>query len=49
MNDTFYWGVIIFSIALGSINGAAAGWAFFGAMLMIGGIVQRFFGDNRKF
>jgi hypothetical protein len=47
MNDTFYAGVIIFSIAFGSAAGAAAGWGFFGLMLMFGGIV-RYFDNNPK-
>lgn len=47
MNDTFWTGVIIFSFAYGSVVGAAAGWAFFGLMLMVGGIVQHF-KDNPK-
>ena len=42
MNDTFYTGVIIFSFALGSQAGASAGWAFFGLMLMMGGMVKHF-------
>ncbi len=40
MNDTFWAGVIIFSIAFGSSVGAALGWAFFGLMLMCGGILR---------
>jgi hypothetical protein len=47
MNDTFYAGVIIFSIAFGSAAGAAAGWGFFGLMLMFGGMV-RYFDNNPK-
>lgn len=47
MNDTFYTGAIIFSFAFGSAAGAAAGWGFFGLMLMFGGIV-RYFNDNPK-
>jgi hypothetical protein len=46
MNDTFYAGVIIFAIAFGSA-GAAAGWGFFGLMLMFGGLV-RYFDNNHK-
>lgn len=47
MNDTFYTGVIIFAIAFGSAAGAAAGWGFFGLMLMFGGLV-RYFDNNHK-
>lgn len=47
MNDTFYWGVIIFSIAFGSTAGAAVGWCFFGLMLMFGGMV-RYFNENNR-
>lgn len=47
MNDTFWTGVIIFSIAFGSTAGAAVGWGFFGLMLMFGGMV-RYFNDNNR-
>jgi hypothetical protein len=47
MNDTFWTGVIIFSFAFGSVAGASAGWAFFGAMLMVGGMV-RYVNDNSR-
>lgn len=47
MNDTFYAGVIIFAFAFGSVAGAAAGWGFFGLMLMFGGMV-RYFNNNPK-
>lgn len=48
MNDTFWTGVIIFSFAFGCVAGAAAGWAFFGGMLMIGGVVSSVNENNRK-
>lgn len=47
MNDTFYTGVIIFAFAFGSAAGAAAGWGFFGLMLMFGGLVS-YFNNNPK-
>lgn len=40
MNDTFWTGAIIFAFALGSMSGAAAGFAFFGLMLMFGGFAN---------
>jgi uncharacterized membrane-anchored protein len=47
MNDTFYTGAIIFSFAFGTVAGAAAGWGFFGLMLMFGGMVS-YFNNNPK-
>ena len=48
MNDTFWTGVIIFSIAFGSVAGAAVGWGFFGLMLMVGGILRYLNESNPK-